>query len=181
MRRQSLGGYQGDLLCFNLRREAAPHATCLVWSALVVSRSVSISDEKPLHMRRHASQIQSVAKERFQSQTRSRSTCDMIGMSRLCHVIAVSISDEKPLHMRRNKRRSRMVESQLVSISDEKPLHMRQLLAARGIVHCAGFNLRREAAPHATIEPILEATELSPVSISDEKPLHMRPKEDPSA
>jgi len=105
----------------------------------------------------------------------------MIGMSRLCHVIAVSISDEKPLHMRRNKRRSRMVESQLVSISDEKPLHMRQLLAARGIVHCAGFNLRREAAPHATIEPILEATELSPVSISDEKPLHMRPKEDPSA
>ncbi len=36
-----------------------------------------------------------------------------------------------------------------------------------------GFNLRREAAPHATPQRSLYATE-SVVSISDEKPLHMR-------
>src|SRR6266851_3309824 len=168
------------MIGFNLRREAAPHATAKpgrisrrpslfqsqtrsrstcdlpsVVSAGSIAFRFNLRREAAPHATAHQRGAQAI-NTLFQSQTRSRSTCDMIGMSRLCHVIAVSISDEKPLHMR-------------------------QLLAARGIVHCAGFNLRREAAPHATIEPILEATELSPVSISDEKPLHMRPKEDPSA
>ncbi len=36
---------------FNLRREAAPHATPGGVQAVPVSWCVSISDEKPLHMR----------------------------------------------------------------------------------------------------------------------------------
>jgi len=40
----------------------------------------------------------------------------------------------------------------------------------------AGFNLRREAAPHATNGTPIMFQSFSSVSISDEKPLHMRPK-----
>src|SRR6266487_1413647 len=63
------------LLGFNLRREAAPHAT---------------SREERCQMPENV----------FQSQTRSRSTCDFV--KRLCCQLSlhVSISDEKPLHMR---------------------------------------------------------------------------------
>src|SRR6266516_2873344 len=63
--------------CFNLRREAAPHATQhllgLRWSFSVVS----ISDEKPLHMRLMIERRYTMQLIEFQSQTRSRSTCDV--------------------------------------------------------------------------------------------------------
>src|SRR6266516_3508289 len=65
--------------------------------------SVSISDEKPLHMR-HTSEWQYTHNER------------------------VSISDEKPLHMRPQLDCIRVVISR-VSITDDKPLHMRHALA----------------------------------------------------
>src|SRR6266700_175086 len=60
---------------------------------------VSISDEKPLHMR-HA-----------------KAGCNDEGG-------IVSISDEKPLHMRRRHNTTPGLAN-MVSISDEKPLHMR--------------------------------------------------------
>src|SRR6266487_1474042 len=60
---------------FNLRREAAPHATPYVY-------------------------LDAIAQQRFQSQTRSRSTCDKITIAELEARTKVSISDEKPLHMR---------------------------------------------------------------------------------
>src|SRR6266702_4590235 len=85
---------------FNLRREAAPHATSSVPSYSSVMDS-------------------------FQSQTRSRSTCDCL--SAYCSI--------HPFY---------------VSISDEKPLHMRHHFHTRCTHRCLGFNLRREAAPHAT-------------------------------
>src|SRR5216683_7890954 len=61
----------------------------------------------------------------FQSQTRSRSTCD-----------AASVQGSVPRGV--------------VSISDEKPLHMRLWATRAGHGSLACFNLRREAAPHAT-------------------------------
>ncbi len=42
-----------------------------------------------------------------------------------------------------------------------------------------GFNLRREAAPHATVGEWCLDGFLLLVSISDEKPLHMRPTAPP--
>src|SRR6266487_3045012 len=86
----------------------------------------------------------------------------------------VSISDEKPLHMRRDdwpgwKHVGR------VSISDEKPLHMRHKSAPSLVMSVPRFNLRREAAPHATKCGGNLAGGVLYVSISDEKPLHMRP------
>src|SRR6266487_2607759 len=86
---------------FNLRREAAPHATSTTSAGLMPDVRVSISDEKPLHMRRRHSQ----------------------GYG----------------HYHGD-----------VSISDEKPLHMRQCLPLRILAAWRCFNLRREAAPHAT-------------------------------
>src|SRR6266487_994955 len=62
---------------FNLRREAAPHATSSNKLASDSLISVSISDEKPLHMRLG----------QFVPESRG--------------AWGVSISDEKPLHMRR--------------------------------------------------------------------------------
>jgi hypothetical protein len=61
----------------------------------------------------------------FQSQTRSRSTCDAIYSSVHSTLISVSISDEKPLHMRHRDISTRFILFTPVSISDEKPLHMR--------------------------------------------------------
>ncbi len=136
------------LLGFNLRREAAPHATSReercqmpenVFQSQTRSRStcdfvkrlccqlslhVSISDEKPLHMR-HGAAYSECRQFTFQSQTRSRSTCDL---------------DKEGNFPRRN----------YVSISDEKPLHMRLACHWGCLAHSTGFNLRREAAPHAT-------------------------------
>src|SRR6266568_3606721 len=86
---------------------------------------VSISDEKPLHMRQvwNIGNIGILAQ--FQSQTRSRSTCDDQN-----NFYCLVISD--------------------VSISDEKPLHMRLTGDAASSKRPCRFNLRREAAPHAT-------------------------------
>src|SRR5216683_1084108 len=61
----------------------------------------------------------------FQSQTRSRSTCD-----------SKRLAECQPLFF--------------VSISDEKPLHMRQRFSTSMNESLKCFNLRREAAPHAT-------------------------------
>src|SRR6266487_4054543 len=84
----------------------------------------------------------------------------------------VSISDEKPLHMRLNDIWD-STNHLFVSISDEKPLHMRLRTSSGKGKHNGSFNLRREAAPHATPKFSRIFTSLS-VSISDEKPLHMR-------
>src|SRR6266568_2992953 len=188
----------GSDACFNLRREAAPHATYVANEAGVSksafqsqtrSRStcdnamnvashfcmmVSISDEKPLHMRQHTMQTHQVFFAGFQSQTRSRSTCDN-RWSQLCnHKNRVSISDEKPLHMRpciANARRSRYAwfQSQTRSRSTCDLMEIPHKLA---LPTC--FNLRREAAPHATWLVMPEKLQSFLVSISDEKPLHMR-------
>ncbi len=100
MRRALRGRDVNGFACFNLRREAAPHATGIASNDGTEGAS-------------------------FQSQTRSRSTCDLIDVPGIIHTLLVSISDEKPLHMRR--------------IDD-----------ARQRLPVPGFNLRREAAPHAT-------------------------------
>src|SRR6266496_163202 len=63
---------------FNLRREAAPHATSSNTLASDSLISVSISDEKPLHMRLGELLLEAKEDAMFQSQTRSRSTCDKI-------------------------------------------------------------------------------------------------------
>src|SRR6266699_3333564 len=107
-----------------LRREAAPHATSPRPEALPNVPGVSISDEKPLHMRRYAvdtrdstgrcfnlrreaaphattlDRSRAVLFLEFQSQTRSRSTCDFWAQPQGALLAGVSISDEKPLHMR---------------------------------------------------------------------------------
>src|SRR6266851_4298902 len=110
---------------FNLRREAAPHATTLGGSWYC-----------PLC--------------RFQSQTRSRSTCDdraYPGSDRafpcfnLRREAAPHATEGRPL---------RIGLPCEVSISDEKLLHMRHV----GILPDSSYNVG--------------------VSISDEKPLHMR-------
>src|SRR5216683_457675 len=61
---------------------------------------VSISDEKPLHMRQVGCCMLSHHGVLFQSQTRSRSTCDYPWPLVSNTGLRVSISDEKPLHMR---------------------------------------------------------------------------------
>ncbi len=115
---------------FNLRREAAPHATVHfrhVYSVNVLfqsqTRSRSTCDTVVLRYE--------IVQRVFQSQTRSRSTCDTNNQTRQNNFCGVSISDEKPLHMRRFAS-----------------------LAWQSRRPC--FNLRREAAPHATdeIEPL---------------------------
>src|SRR6266581_7917851 len=55
-------------------------STCDYHCSLLILKIsfVSISDEKPLHMRLHTSSPLSGAICRFQSQMRSRSTCDLI-------------------------------------------------------------------------------------------------------
>src|SRR6266571_5128618 len=116
--------YLSSFIRFNLRREAAPHAT---------QRHLSI----PFTFRR------------FQSQTRSRSTCDFV-------IVLAVLGDL------------------LVSISDEKPLHMRRRRLCMGGELWRSFNLRREAAPHATAVYGQLQLHQRGVSISDEKPLHMR-------
>src|SRR6266567_2204222 len=100
MRPPTAKGTATMAISFNLRREAAPHAT-------------------PVSTRQGGGGVM------FQSQTRSRSTCDDLRTQGSILLPEVSISDEKPLHMRR-----RALDA-----------------LAHGI---NGFNLRREAAPHAT-------------------------------
>ncbi len=63
--------------------------------------AISISDEKPLHMRLTQLDGSRIYHSQFQSQMRSRSTCDTTLASPLPLDLCISISDEKPLHMRR--------------------------------------------------------------------------------
>ena len=86
---------------------------------------VSISDEKPAPMRRHSITCRIGHVLWFQSQTRSQPPCD---------------GYKEPLYWPLPN----------VSISDEKPAPMRRLVGENlGLTLC-GFNLRREASPHAT-------------------------------
>src|SRR6266581_777423 len=113
-----------DSWCFNLRREAAPHATAL--------------EKDPTN-----------GHQKFQSQTRSRSTCD-----------DTQIVHDAPSLLFQSQTRSRstcdiaqtpfVVPAVYVSISDEKPLHMRHVTEVSNEALRNRFNLRREAAPHAT-------------------------------
>src|SRR6266700_1431606 len=138
------------LLGFNLRREAAPHAT---------------SREERCQMPENV----------FQSQTRSRSTCDFV--KRLCCQLSlhVSISDEKPLHMRHGAAYSECRQVQFQSQTRSRSTCDADLLADRDAAiygfqsqtrsrstcdlvmvdmaaeTSASFNLKREAAPHATL------------------------------
>ncbi len=101
-------------------------STCDVLCLFIVGMEldVSISDEKPLHMRRESSFPDAGRLYKFQSQMRSRSTCDGERAGKCIGPFPVSISDEKPLHMRLcDSFRGEPFYS--VSISDEKPLHMR--------------------------------------------------------
>src|SRR5260370_15327282 len=86
-------------ICFNLRREAAPHAT-----PTLCQLPLAISP--------------------FQSQTRSRSTCDGNLDAIEESYRKVSISDEKPLHMRPLETASGGIFLP-TSISNKKQLHMR--------------------------------------------------------
>src|SRR6266487_870352 len=87
----------------------------------------------------------------FQSQTRSRSTCDTEVRDRSEGKWPVSISDEKPLHMRPKVAYAlfwldKLFQSQTRSRStcDCSVFRSWAMLVPR-------FNLRREAAPHATL------------------------------
>src|SRR6266487_3174133 len=221
MRRHGRGNTCLFRMRFNLRREAAPHATAgpcctpstdFAFQSQTRSRStcdieskchllpyplVSISDEKPLHMRPyqpatnggsitgfnlrreaapHATNREPARqrdRRQFQSQTRSRSTCDNGSLPWLGLAPFVSISDEKPLHMRRISPMKTMSMTHLVSISDEKPLHMRHsrviqccLLSHVSISDEKPLHMRRSSSRYRLLV-------LSLVSISDEKPLHM--------
>src|SRR6266704_1387662 len=70
--------------------------------AITVMR-VSISDEKPLHMRRSQDGHSIWQISWFQSQMRSRSTCDITQAQQEERINIVSITHEKPLHMRRRR------------------------------------------------------------------------------
>src|SRR6266487_2271992 len=164
--------------CFNLRREAAPHATQDRLQAVVNNLTVSISDEKPLHMRRHwlSLVIKTVLGFNLRREAAPHATALMAAATG--GVFQVSISDEKPLHMR---------------------LRTKQMIGYQ----FGSFNLRREAAPHATSgenniselwldlfqsqtrsRSTCDSLPLHPdaliffVSISDEKPLHMRHRDE---
>src|SRR5216683_1065821 len=81
-------------------------STCdpFVIEILIAKEIVSISDEKPLHMRLPRARDGRVVRYEFQSQMRSRSTCDLEDAAGVAGAYLVSISDEKPLHMRRKVR-----------------------------------------------------------------------------
>src|SRR6266487_3399743 len=109
---------------------------------------VSISDEKPLHMRPKVAYALFWLDKLFQSQTRSRSTCDFSS--------GAAREDRKAFQ---SQTRSRSTCDYNIMGND---------------VQVVSFNLRREAAPHATAQFSAHGLCSYPVSISDEKPLHMR-------
>src|SRR6266567_2119148 len=112
---------------FNLRREAAPHATTR-HSTITDSRFLFQSQTRSRSTCDAATSSQvKLVDTTFQSQTRSRSTCDYVVFLVESGGSHVSISDEKPLHMRPRKP-GVSGHHQVVSISDEKPLHMRLTL-----------------------------------------------------
>src|SRR6266487_3895671 len=206
---------------FNLRREAAPHATPRKGTCQSRGHGVSISDEKPLHMRLttldgcsdrtsrfnlrreaapHATTASMTIAEfmaEFQSQTRSRSTCDFSFW--LC---------SSYFHRFQSQTRSRSTCDLLVNIQPGVAKSFQSQTRSRSTCDMPGryrpcpaiygFNLRREAAPHATRVKVLavgvtdwfqsqtrsrstcdqvgqvHVVPVFIVSISDEKPLHMR-------
>src|SRR6266567_2900960 len=148
MRQSFSSTHQAATPGFNLRREAAPHATFQIstrnsmdfwFQSQTRSRSTCDAFASPV----------TTGNSRFQSQTRSRSTCDSGILYPSSYLTFVSISDEKPLHMRQPDGHGGF-DVHFVSISDEKPLHMRRQLN-------------------------MDVATAQAVSISDEKPLHMRP------
>src|SRR6266699_2184993 len=108
--------------------------------------AVSISDEKPLHMRPRWLGAWEQEGYQFQSQTRSRSTCDLGGPS------AIAPAQYQFQSQTRSRSTCDISKPHLisvllqVSISDEKPLHMRQPHCRRQANPRRCFNLRREAA-----------------------------------
>src|SRR6266700_3464841 len=182
---------------------------------------VSISDEKPLHMRHALAEGIKQMVDKFQSQTRSRSTCDFTitrAPSRTAWFQSQTRSRstcdrlEARFHTvlthRFNLRReaaphatqkyatapkeSGQFQSQTRSRStcdfssgaareDRKAFQSQTRSRSTcdynimgNDVQVVSFNLRREAAPHATSSNTLASDSLISVSISDEKPLHMR-------
>src|SRR6266567_4538822 len=98
------GGYAGlALMSLSFQSQMRSRSTCdpmyYTPTGLLLS-CVSISDEKPLHMRRLAFPVNSTCLAMFQSQMRSRSTFDNQAPGDNLGRMYVSISDEKPLHMR---------------------------------------------------------------------------------
>src|SRR6266568_4855892 len=87
--------------------------------------AVSISDEKPLHMRQDMAYQILLMESLFQSQTRSRSTCD--------YPFAFT---DKAMMLFQSQTRSRSTCDLCID------------LHGNDFNRC--FNLRREAAPHAT-------------------------------
>src|SRR6266702_5066863 len=97
-----LPGKPNIKLCFNLRREAAPHATSRNHPMPNLNlSSFNIRREATPHATERKNHGKFGKSRLFQSQTRSRSTCDLSQPCMVGLVISVSISDEKPLHMRR--------------------------------------------------------------------------------
>src|SRR6266700_663197 len=114
---------------FNLRREAAPHATRWLLSYSTTISPVSISDEKPLHMRRIAAMCLIV-------------TCISFNLRREAapHATRFVPAEEMPLLWFQSQTRSRSTcDTGRLRCGDNKVV---------------SFNLRREAAPHATCEII---------------------------
>src|SRR6266567_306777 len=113
--------------------------------------------------------------DKFQSQTRSRSTCDTEVRDRSEGKWPVSISDEKPLHMRpkvayalfwldklfQSQTRSRSTCDFSSGAAREDRKAFQSQTRSRSTCDCTvfrswamlvpRFNLRREAAPHATL------------------------------
>src|SRR6266851_515528 len=86
----------------------------------------------------------------FQSQTRSRSTCDLVVTPPVLFNLYVSISDEKPLHMRLTLPKGTLRVKISFNLRREAAPHATTLYL---LTECCrhSFNLRREAAPHATL------------------------------
>ncbi len=87
----------------------------------------------------------------------------------------VSISDEKPLHMRLGgDQPAVLTPHSRFNLRREAAPHATQAHPHSQVRQAQSFNLRREAAPHATQCDCGAYMSHSIVSISDEKPLHMR-------
>ncbi len=199
MRRLPIEATSRSISGFNLRREAAPHATCHPRPSQCLERDVSISDEKPLHMRLSLAAREQYWFKSFNLRREAAPHATYRSTAYSAPSSFVSISDEKPLHMRHRKF-DRLLDALEVSISDEKPLHMRQYCTALNGLQRSWFQSQTRSRSTcdlaATLVPAVDSTPfqsqtrsrstcdhdwrelldaLPRVSISDEKPLHMRP------
>src|SRR5216683_1719826 len=154
-------------------RSTCDNALCFFLKFLSV---VSISDEKPLHMRHgHAQHVKGGA-SKFQSQMRSRSTCDDI-----------STHNGHPLSMFQSQMRSRstcdvnpplrdthlsMFQSQMRSRSTC------DIVAVFGVCSYASFQSQMRSRSTCDCGSDDAYIAEHRVSISDEKPLHMRRTEE---